>query len=221
MNTKGDRAFTLLELLVVIAVVVILLGLLLPGINQAKSKSRDLICRGNLKQWGVATHLYITDHEDFLPAEGNPNPRDSSTNTGWYISLPREMGMPRYHDMQWRTNASFDPGRSIWICPANERRSNGNNLFHYCLNEHVNRTGAFNYPIKYSSIGRPSVVVWLFDTKNLPAVGYWGFVHTNLHAGGAHFLFLDGHVSWFKNLEYWDFTSNKGRTNHPEIVWRP
>lgn len=222
MKTKTRIAgFTLLELLIVVALGLILFGLLLPGLNRAKAKTHDLTCLSNLKQWGLATHIYVMDHDDFLPPEGNPNPRDSSTNTGWYIALPRQLGLPRYHEMPWRTNAAVEPGRSVWICPANKRRSNGNNLFHYCLNEHVNGTGDFNRPVRFSSLSRSGSVVWLFDSKNLPAVGYWGFVHTNLHHGGAHFLFLDGRTAWFKNVEYWDLKMDKGRPDHPEIIWRP
>src|SRR2546422_8477504 len=41
-----------------------------------------------------------------------------------------------------------------------------------------------------STISRPVAVVWLFDSKNLPAVGGWTYVHTNLHTHGAQFVFL-------------------------------
>ena len=63
--------------------------------------------------------------------------------------------------------------------------------------------------------------VWVFDSKNLPAVGYWGYVHTNLHGVGAQFLFLDGHTRHFRNTGYWNFAEQKGRTNKPSIVWVP
>jgi prepilin-type processing-associated H-X9-DG protein len=123
--------------------------------------------------------------------------------------------------MAWRTNAEADLGRSVWICPNNSRRSNGNNLFHYCLNENVNGTGAGNHSARHSSIAHPGQTIWLFDSKNLPAVGTPNFVHTNLHSAGAQFVFLDAHVSRFHNRAYWDFTINKGRTNNPELVWFP
>jgi prepilin-type processing-associated H-X9-DG protein len=131
------------------------------------------------------------------------------------------MGLPRYHSMPWRTNASIQPGPSLWICPANTRRSNGNNLFHYCLNENVNGTGDENKPVRHSTRPQPATLVWLFDSKNLPAVGYWGFVHTNLHLRGAQMTFLDGHAARFKAADYWDFSINKGRTNNPSLRWLP
>jgi prepilin-type processing-associated H-X9-DG protein len=85
----------------------------------------------------------------------------------------------------------------------------------------VNGTGSNNVSIRISAIRQTSAVVWLFDSKNLPAVGEQNFVHTNLHNHGAQFVFLDGHVARFRNTVYWDFKNNKGLTNNPELVWVP
>ncbi len=92
---------------------------------------------------------------------------------------------------------------------------------HYCLNENVNGTGAENHPVRLASIAEPTVIVWLFDTKNLPAVGGWSFVHTNLHNAGAQFAFLDGHARRFHNTEYWSFTTNHARLDNPQLRWIP
>jgi prepilin-type processing-associated H-X9-DG protein len=216
-----SHAFSLIELLVVIGVIMILVALLAPVITRVKGQGQDLGCLNNLKQWGLATHLYGLANDDYLPPEGVPNPSDTSINSGWYVELPREIGLPAYHDLPWRTNPAVDPGRSIWICPANSRRSNGKNLFHYCLNEHINGTGKNNHPVRLGSVTEPSTLVWLFDSKNLPAVGYWNFVHTNLHQTGAQFLFLDGHVQRWPNREYWLWPENRARTNNPVIRWIP
>ena len=218
---KPPRAFTLIELLVVIAIIAILAAMLLPALSKAKERANAASCLNNLKQWGVATQIYVTDNLDFLPPDGTPNPSDTATNTGWYIQLPALLGIPRYHDMAWRTNANASIGSTIWLCPSNPRRSNGNNLFHYCLNENVNGTGSGNRPVKISNLNRHSAIVWLFDSKNLPAVGTPNFVHTNLHSQGAQFTFLDGHAARFRSPEYWDYATNKGRTNNPSLVWVP
>jgi prepilin-type N-terminal cleavage/methylation domain-containing protein/prepilin-type processing-associated H-X9-DG protein len=216
---RWPRGFTLLELLVVIAIVGILAGLLLPALSKAKAKARSLCCLHNLKQWGMATQLYVTDHDDLLPPEGTPN--GLSRQGAWYIDLPGELGIQPYYEMPWHTNPAAPLGVSIWICPANTNRSNGDNLFHYCLNEHVDATGDADRPIRLSSVPRPAQVVWLFDNGKQAAVAQQNNVHTNLHARGAQFLFLDGHVRRFRNKEYWDFTANKGRTNNPELLWVP
>jgi prepilin-type N-terminal cleavage/methylation domain-containing protein/prepilin-type processing-associated H-X9-DG protein len=217
INMSRTRAFTLIELLAVMAIIAILAALLLPVIVRTKTSVQAIACRNNLKQWGTATQLYAADNDDYLPKDGSRN--GDSTN-GWYVDLPRIMGLPPYREMPWRTNAHIDPGRSIWICPANKRRSNGNNLFHYCLNEHVNDIGTDNQ-IRLVSIPHPSVTVWLFDNGGGGAVAEWNNVHSNLHNYGAQFVFLDGHVARFRNTEYWNFKTKQGITNNPKLIWIP
>jgi prepilin-type N-terminal cleavage/methylation domain-containing protein/prepilin-type processing-associated H-X9-DG protein len=212
------RAFSLVELLVVIAIIAILAGLLLPSLAGAKRKSQAASCVNNLKQWGIATHLFAADNNDFLPKDGTPN--GTSLDDGWYNDLPRVLGIKTYKEMPWRTDPTVNPGRSVWICPANPRRSNGNNLFHYCLNRHVNYTGSGNQ-VKLGSIKQPTRTVWLFDNGGLAAVAQQNNVHTNLHNQGATFNFLDGHARRWKNIAYWDFQTDLGRTNNPDLVWIP
>jgi prepilin-type N-terminal cleavage/methylation domain-containing protein/prepilin-type processing-associated H-X9-DG protein len=215
---KFWRAFTLVELLVVIAIISILAALLLPALSRARATAQAVACRSNLKQWGLATQLYVAEHEDFLPKDGSAS--GSSTTEGWYIDLPHELGIPAYCEMPWRTNATILPGNSVWICPSNARRSNGNNLFLYCLNERVNGIGSGNQ-IRLTAIRQTTATVWLFDNGGLAPVAQENNVHTNLHNCGAQFVFLDGHVARFRNTEYWNFTTNKGITNNPALVWFP
>lgn len=56
-------AFTLVELLVVIAVIALLVGLLLPALNQAKARSRSVACKSNLRQIGLAMTMYVDDFD--------------------------------------------------------------------------------------------------------------------------------------------------------------
>lgn len=219
-SKRKHNAFTLIELLVVVTIIAILVAMLLSAIFKAEQKANQIVCIGKLRQWGMATLLYVGDNEDYLPKDGSPN--GTSIYGGWYIDLPPYLSIAPYNEVSWRTNAEERLDLSLpWFCPSNPRRSNGNNLFHYCLNEYVNKTGDENAPIRYSTLKTPSKTVWLFDSKNLPAVGYWNFIHTNIHSRGANILFLDGHVSRYNADDYWNYETKKGRTNNPALIWIP
>jgi len=209
-----QRAFTLIELLVVIAIIAILAALLLPALSRAKAAAKAATCRNNLKQWGLATQLFVLDNEDHLPKNGSSS--GNSTTEGWYVDLPNVMNFPIYARMPWRTNDTIDLGHTVWICPSNTRRSNGNNLFHYYLNENVNGTNQ----VKITSIRLPVATVWLYDNGGLAPVAQMNNVHTNLHNHGAQFVFLDGHVTLFKVSAYRNSSGN-AITNNPDLVWFP
>jgi prepilin-type N-terminal cleavage/methylation domain-containing protein len=67
-QTRDTKAFSLLELLVVIGIIVILAALLLPALSRAKTKARNIACINQLKQLGVAARLYAEDNSSRLPA---------------------------------------------------------------------------------------------------------------------------------------------------------
>ena len=71
MKTKhrsSTSAFTLVELLVVLAIIAILASLLLPATSRAKARAYNTVCVSNLRQLGSATRLYTEDNENRLPS---------------------------------------------------------------------------------------------------------------------------------------------------------
>src|SRR5262245_2208174 len=66
------QAFTLLELLIVVAIIMILASLLLPALAQGRRLARRASCASNLKQWGAAVAMYLSDSNDYFWPCTNP-----------------------------------------------------------------------------------------------------------------------------------------------------
>src|SRR5262245_11254338 len=64
---RQRRGFTLIELLVVIGLIAVLAGLLLPGVQQARSAARRAACTDKLRQLGLAMQNYHSTHRVFPP----------------------------------------------------------------------------------------------------------------------------------------------------------
>ena len=61
------KSFTLIELLIVVAIIGILASLLLPSLSRARAEAQSAVCKSNLKQIGIGVFLYTDDSNDFMP----------------------------------------------------------------------------------------------------------------------------------------------------------
>lgn len=64
--SKKRKGFTLIELLVVIAIIALLLSIMMPALGKAKEKARILICKSNLRQFGLCYAMYTGDNKGYF-----------------------------------------------------------------------------------------------------------------------------------------------------------
>ena len=70
---RKSKAFTLVELLIVVAILALLMGMLLPTLQKAMKIAEDAVCKTNLRSIQPALALYAHDHEGYLPTVGSPD----------------------------------------------------------------------------------------------------------------------------------------------------
>ena len=106
--------FTLLELLVVIAVIAILAGLLLPALSSAKYHGKNTVCKNNLRQIVTAINGYVADHQYF--------PAYSATNGHPYGDWWQAIDLPiTYYEQKWLDDPPYTGTGlgGVYRCPLN------------------------------------------------------------------------------------------------------
>jgi competence protein ComGC len=122
------RGFTLVDVLVSLGVVVLLIGIMLPGLGKVQEVSRQIVCRSNLRQVGFGLALYADSSKDQLPSsvfidlgQQKDNEVEYSPEDMMTLRLPRNLSR--------RTNTSWDglgllyeqemlPSQEVFYCPS-------------------------------------------------------------------------------------------------------
>jgi len=190
------NAFTLIELMVVVAVIALLAALLLPAMNRARAAAKRTACASNLKQLGVAIRLYIGPRNDRLPRVSfmpsvSPFPIEDSKTIRIADVLSEEVG--------------GDTG--VFHCPNDQpggQREPPNNGRSYFDSE----GSSYEYRTRFGGRTLDEVAKRLRDRFDR-AVGentIWIMRdYDNFHGeagqpGARRYLYIDGHVGDFENF---------------------
>ncbi len=88
------KKFSLIELLVVVAIIGVLASLVLPSLSKVREKGQSTVCKNNLKQLGVTMFMYLDDSDRIIAISNFPN------------------------DGPWSTNSNFPGDTSLLECPS-------------------------------------------------------------------------------------------------------
>lgn len=195
MKPRFRAAFTLTELLVVLALMALLAGLLLPALGQAKARARSLQCLNHLRQLGVATLIYADENREKVQVHF-----PAVTNQTWGSVLSRNQ--PRM---------AFN----LFVCPGYPPKvfQDWRRIYGIRLDPPTGATsGEFDEILLVANIRSPSDYVHLTDTTSrgrggIAAEQYFYFrvlseneVHAR-HQGRANAFFLDGHVEAYQRYQ--------------------
>jgi prepilin-type N-terminal cleavage/methylation domain-containing protein/prepilin-type processing-associated H-X9-DG protein len=183
------RAFTLIELLTVIAIIGILAAILIPTVGKVRATARMTKCASNLRQIAIGNRLYAADNKDFLALDGG--------GLWWGDRLA-----PYILNKDRANGVYTDNERSVFNCPAKtttEWPSYGYNSFaldeanwKYVLSKSPNPSRT----ILIADMAERRNTSWVRpDNDPLARTEDWVLpVEANRHGGRANFAFLDASV---------------------------
>jgi prepilin-type N-terminal cleavage/methylation domain-containing protein len=115
---RRGRAFTLIELLIVIAIIALLAALLLPALNSARGTARQSVCLSNQRQISLGMLSFASDNRDLLPGT-NGQPGGPVTHYGLGLGQVFPTGnMPAWYSSEsWLVRNKLVPTRAVFQCP--------------------------------------------------------------------------------------------------------
>jgi len=214
---RRAEAFTLVELLIVIAIIAILAALLLPAFARAKELSRRTACSQNLRQLSLALALYATDNRDVLPL---PQQRSGhwSEQLRRYYANPRLLVCPTDQSSASAisgtvlTNGDFTPRSYLVNCFADYYatqmgQTNSPVIWKATPPFLQMKDSAIPHPSETAAFGEKADALTAFELNifQSPTGSYLGSLAESRHntgrsarAGGANFAMSDGHVYYIK-----------------------
>ena len=193
--------FTLVELLVVVAIVAILASMLLPALNKAREKGRQISCVNNLKQLEMATQSYLGDNNDYFPALRIPN-----IGKGVWMWELASYATPG-RKWAWAYDGLAQPQPVFW-CPNDPAYCDvypSKMYLSYGINVYL--AWDISYPDRVvhkraHQVRHPSECLWIADlysasTNRFPALGTWSWTNWP-HFSRVNVGYVDGHVESIK-----------------------
>jgi len=221
-RNRSTAAFTLVELLVVLAIIATLASLLIPALSQAKAKARLTTCTSNLRQWALAFRQYADDNQDCLPRRGQGvKPLDQIDRPeDWFNALPPYLKLPTYQQL-FTNHQRLDPhAQSVFVCP-DATDPGSNHFLPYAMNMNLCPWGdsGTTDPTKFADVVRPAQVVAIADGPGPYSATYPSknpYTPVPRHSSRVNILFLAGSVQAFRG----DYVGcSTGDPRHDDLRW--
>lgn len=196
---RPAAAFTLLQLLVALAVIAVLTVLLLPVHQAMRQRTFALQCTNHLKQWGVATAIYQQEHQGKFPVSA-----PWGDGKRWYHSEAPLVKILYQGSLSPQQTVRWNKGYDINGCPAHSDAPYGKHSTLRYYSYAMNRDLPAIYQ-RISQIANPAKVAYIIDAREAsPVAIFMAANYKNLigykHQGHANVLFVDGHVEAIKEF---------------------